>query len=293
MLLEYAIRIRNTTDKRCTEQKKMNDDNDLFEVILPSIISSIESTNTLSLFLSDKKKSRGIPKYRQRVSWDIFAYDMIYDGTFFSTTRMPSVESFNKLVALLTPHFPESSTRRYNSDIRNISIESKVYSTLRYLAGGQALDVHKNMGFSIISYRRIIKETIDAINNCSELDIILPVGEALDEVYVGFKNSSGDLDIDSDSITKPPPFKGCVGAVDGFLALIDRPYFWKGNPEDFYSGHYAHLGLNVQAMCDHECRFTYFKVAAPGKTPDSTAFFGCEELSTWLDDLPTGMNNVL
>ena len=55
MLLEYAIRIRNTTDKRCTEQKKMNDDNDLFEVILPSIISSIESTNTLSLFLSDKK----------------------------------------------------------------------------------------------------------------------------------------------------------------------------------------------------------------------------------------------
>ena len=145
--------------------KKMNDDNDLFEVILPSIISSIESTNTLSLFLSDKKKSRGIPKYRQRVSWDIFAYDMIYDGTFFSTTRMPSVESFNKLVALLTPHFPESSTRRYNSDIRNISIKSKVYSTLRYLAGGQGLDVHKNMGFSIISYRRIIKETIDTASN--------------------------------------------------------------------------------------------------------------------------------
>ena len=105
MLLEYAIRIRNATDKRCTEQKKMNDDNDLFEVILPSIISSIESTNTLSLFLSNKNNSRRTPKYRQRVSWDIFAYDMIYDGTFFSTTRMPSVESFNKLVEWLTPHF--------------------------------------------------------------------------------------------------------------------------------------------------------------------------------------------
>ena len=215
---------------------------------------------------------------------------MIYDGTFFSTTRMPSVESFNKLVEWLTPHFPESSTRRYNSEVRKISIEAKVYSTLRYLAGGQGLDVHKNMGFSIISYRRIIIETIDAINKCCELDIILPVGETLDEVYVGFKNTSGDFDIDSDSTTKPPPFKGCVGAVDGFLALIDKPFPWKGNPEDFYSGHYAHLGLNVQAMCDHECRFTYFKVAAPGKTPDSTAFFGCEELLTWLDELPTGKN---
>ena len=77
---------------------------------------------------------------------------MIYDGTFFSTTRMPSVESFNKLVELLTPHFLESSTRRYNSDVRMISIQAKVYRTLRYLAGGQGLDVHKNMGLSIISY---------------------------------------------------------------------------------------------------------------------------------------------
>ena len=51
--MQYEYEIQLTSDAQ--NNKKMNDDNDLFEVIIPSIISSIESTNTLSLFLSDKK----------------------------------------------------------------------------------------------------------------------------------------------------------------------------------------------------------------------------------------------
>ena len=80
------------------------------------------------------------------------------------------------------------------------------------------------MGFSILSYRRVIVETFDAIDKCSELDVVLPKWEVLNEVYEGLKSASGDFDIDSDLVTKPPPLRGCVGAVDGFLALIDKSY---------------------------------------------------------------------
>ena len=266
-------------------------DTDILRVILPTIAEYIQLSDTLFATL-DSVRGRAPKRFRERVDRSKFLHDMTFDGTFTATTRMPSVESFQKLVNLLSPLFPENATRNYYSRKTTIPVEVKIYSALRYMAGGQGLDVHKNMGYSIKSFRRIINQTIDAINNCTELSIELPTGNALKEIHDGFKDSSGDYDIASDSISKPPPFRGCVGAVDGFLALIDKPSPWDGNSEDFFSGHYAHLGLNVQAMCDHECRFTFFKVAAPGKTPDSTAFCGCHELLEWLDGLQTGIYSI-
>ncbi len=44
------------------------------------------------------------------------------------------------------------------------------------------------------------------------------------------------------------------------------------NVTSFFSGHYQCYGLNVQAVCDHECRFTYIAIAVPGGQPDITAF---------------------
>jgi hypothetical protein len=41
------------------------------------------------------------------------------------------------------------------------------------------------------------------------------------------------------------------------------------NVTAFFSGHY---GFNVQAICDHECRFLSVAIAAPGGQPDITAF---------------------
>ena len=46
----------------------------------------------------------------------------------------------------------------------------------------------------------------------------------------------------------------------------------EGNPRSYFSGHYNKHGLNVQAACDSRCRFIFFSIAAPGKTPDQLAF---------------------
>lgn len=45
-----------------------------------------------------------------------------------------------------------------------------------------------------------------------------------------------------------------------------------GNVRAYFSGHYHHMGLNVQAACDSSCRFIYFAVAAPGGSSDLWAF---------------------
>jgi hypothetical protein len=44
---------------------------------------------------------------------------------------------------------------------------------------------------------------------------------------------------------------GCVGAVDGWLCLIQCPGKKEvSNPNSYFSGHYKCHGANVQACCD-------------------------------------------
>jgi hypothetical protein len=44
-----------------------------------------------------------------------------------------------------------------------------------------------------------------------------------------------------------------------------------GNVGAYFSGHYCTYGVNVQAICDADCCFTFFCIALPGKTNDSVA----------------------
>ena len=114
---------------------------------------------------------------------------------------------------------------------------------------------------------------------CPHLDIKLPeTQDELEEIHDGFEKQSlhGIM-------------KGCIGAIDGFLALIQTPIASDvGNVNDYFSGHYRHTGLNCQAMCDHLCRFTYFGVVAPGRTHDSAAFNDAFELKQFVEKLIPG-----
>ena len=55
----------------------------------------------------------------------------------------------------------------------------------------------------------------------------------------------------------------------------------------YFSGHYCTYGVNIQAMCDDDCRFTFFSLAAPGKTNDNVAIKKTS-LPAWLESLPPG-----
>jgi hypothetical protein len=43
------------------------------------------------------------------------------------------------------------------------------------------------------------------------------------------------------------------------------------NVRSYFSGHYQKYGINIQACCDAQCRFTFLGVGGPGVTKDRTA----------------------
>jgi hypothetical protein len=59
----------------------------------------------------------------------------------------------------------------------------------------------------------------------------------------------------------------------------------------YFSGHYQCSSVNVQAICNAKCRFTYLSVRFPGGTGDSRAFYG-SSLKDFLDEIPRGFYTV-
>jgi len=67
--------------------------------------------------------------------------------------------------------------------------------------------------------------------------------------------------------------KGCVACLDCFLLQIKVPSKSEtGNVKAYFSGHYQTHGINIQAACDHQCRFVYAALAVPGEANDIAAY---------------------
>jgi hypothetical protein len=140
--------------------------------------------------------------------------------------------------------------------------ELRLYSSLRYLAGGSYLDIHFFCGISETTFYSSIWRVIDLINECTELDVVFPQTLAQCQAAAeGFRSvSAGDAIIN------------CVSVVDGLLVRIATPSKKEAkNVRSFFSGHYQVYGINVQAACDHLCRFTFLGVAGPGVMSDREA----------------------
>ena len=119
---------------------------------------------------------------------------------------------------------------------------------------------------------------MDAILSCDDLAYHFPSSdEQIQQVANEFKKQStrGVLD-------------GCVGCLDGFLLQIRTPSAREtGHVKSYFSGHYRMYGVNIQAVCDSQCRFTYVSVAAPGGTNDIVAFRKTT-LHNIVEELPLG-----
>ena len=135
---------------------------------------------------------------------------------------------------------------------------------------GKASDQKHIFGLSRAEVYRDIHSFLKAVNEAPELSIVLPVTpEEWEKLRSGFaKKSYNEL------------FHGCVGALDGFFQPCNAPTRREsfGNVLAYYSGHYESYGLNCQAACDADLKFTFFGVVGPGKTNDNVAFPRCVEL---------------
>ena len=151
-----------------------------------------------------------------------------------------------------------------------------LYCKLCYLAGATYLDIIDFASISTSSFYRIVHKTIHTINLMDELLINFPQTMAECRAAVaGFTN-----------ISYQSAIANCIGALDRYLVAINTPpSLVVGNVQSHFSGHYQHYGVNVQAICDHLCHFTYFAFASPGSVNDHD---GIKETS-----LPLLLCNVL
>jgi DDE superfamily endonuclease len=99
-------------------------------------------------------------------------------------------------------------------------------------------------------------------NNCPQLSVNFP--STIEQVYEAaevFQSiSSNDAIINS------------VAVVDGYHLKIKIPAKLAiANTRSCFSGHYQSYGLNVQAACDHQCRFVCIGVAGTTNMGDRDA----------------------
>ena len=94
------------------------------------------------------------------------------------------------------------------------------------------------------------------------MNCLIPESEAIESAAREFEALSSNGGI-----------KGCVACLDGYLLGIQVPAIRETrNVKAYFSGHYQSYGINIQAACDHKCRFVYVGVAALGGVNDISAF---------------------
>jgi hypothetical protein len=223
------------------------------------------------------KKKRNASTFDQRLSWSVFCQKHVLRGSFKRRLRMTK-ESFDKLLSFI---YEDLLVKEVMAEMRGGSIipEICLYCTLRWLAGGSYLDVTDVAGISQPSFYRVVWKTIYAIVKAPELSIKWPkTGQEIRDAISGFT-----------SISDNGVISNCAGVGDGFLLRIRVPNKKEvGNVRSFFSGHYQCYGINIQAVCDHNSRFIYISMAAPGVSKDRDAAKQCG-LTELVEGLPRGV----
>jgi hypothetical protein len=211
-------------------------------------------TEDLAIFLSCIGKQR-IPKWQlDRLNWNNHVSHQMHTDEFTQKYRM-TLETFNKLCEILRPDITVDPIKSQNSTPRSLPIYPELVMAIgiRWLAGGSYHDIKDFCGVSKSSFYRVRNLFLDACLAADEIKIQFPSTTAqLNETASGFASRSTHL-----------VFLKCVGALDGLLVKIVEPSNVT-NQRDYFSGHYQHMGINIQAMCDSKCRFIYVAVGGPG-----------------------------
>ena len=262
----------------------MSESNEILDFnVLYAAVEEENIASTVLLFAMAYRAWKSIPVQRnkslyvQRLHWEEYSALHVQRGTFKRRLRM-SKHSFDKLLEMIAFRLIVSE-RQASKRGGAIIPELCLYCTIRYLAGGSYLDICDVAGISTSSFYRIIWKTMKILNSTRDLRIHFPTTrEEIAQAMSDFASISYDMAIIN-----------CVGVVDGYLMRIRVPTKKEaGNVRSYFSGHYQCYGVNVQAVADHNSRFLYIGLAAPGVTADRDAIEQCNKLYDAIENLPFG-----
>jgi DDE superfamily endonuclease len=216
------------------------------------------------LVMEEERNRRQSQHVRDRIEWRTHVNGLHAEGAFYETYRM-SEAAFDRLCGLMEPHCEVNEVMSLRSSCGKtpISIQLTLHCVIRWLIGSSWVDIRLTIGISSPSFYRIISKGMTAILKVAELSYKFPsTPEEARNAAWGFK-----------SVSTHKLFDGCVGAVDGYFLETTTPREYEcGNVKAFFSGHYGRYGVNVQAACDHRCRFISVAIQSPGGTNDIVAF---------------------
>jgi hypothetical protein len=174
--------------------------------------------------------------------------------------------SFQKLLNLVRDDIAvKNEQNAINSSGSAISPETRLYATLRWLAGGSYLDICLAFGLDQTNFygrNYILWRTIEALDKRFVLGFSLdPL--VLEKVAADFQETShGQL-------------QGCVSAIDGWICRTRRPSRKEaGMAVKSYRNRKNMWGILVLAGCDAKCRFNIFSCQWSGGTHDCLAWEG-------------------
>ena len=234
----------------------------------------------LTANLADSTRGGRLPyQVLTRNSWKTFRTEKeeAAGGLFRRTFRM-SPDQFDDLFALVKGELAKDKSRHPTPN-RPIEPEERLLIALRFIAGGQAVDLVNIAPVALNTVYHIVWSTMRVLIKCDALKFIFDIGEkaCADRAADFAKRSSA-----------PHIFCKVAGVMDGlFIRIAGRSRRESGNPRAFHSGHKHGFGLNLQVICDAYCRVLDASCNTPGCTNDSSAY----RLSSFrklVDALPDG-----
>jgi hypothetical protein len=206
-----------------------------------------------------------------RTDWDGHVAAKLREKSWHTYYHMP-VNVFDKLHALIFVE-SESDTLLAHRKARNstrmgpIQTQVKLAATLRELFGEKRKSMCDVFKFAPTSARESFMNVIDRINSCPALDGGI---YSTDQSMATLATRAFEF---SRRSTHPTVFRHCVGAIDGLFIKTRQPTRKEvGNVRAYYSGFKKSFGLNMQGVCNAQCRFVGFACNTPGSTNDYVAF---------------------
>jgi hypothetical protein len=164
-----------------------------------------------------------------------------------------------------------------------ISARTKLYCTLRWLAGGSSLDICDLFGvgrgsFYVDSIFGVLWPTIRAIDLA--FDLGFPILE-MDRLSAEFAEFSRDR------------LSGCVIAIDGWYCPTRAPYDNETqNITTYYNRHQGYGLVVLAGCCDARLKFTMFNVNSCGSTNDCLTYSMCQMRDVIENDINSDQYNL-
>ena len=223
------------------------------------------------------EKFRDTPVSEKRLDWDAHCQKLQRRRKLSRHYRLPALKVLLANALKVSAGWSSSlSVWHGAAHTSPFSAELRLSMTMRYLAGESYLDIALIHACTFQRFHPSIDGTLAALNTLPHLDNMHFSRDLASEERQGLGGGlQPDLSRRAHGMSR--------GALDGLLIPIECPRQagdFGGqeacyNPLSYYcrKGFYA---VNVQAICDAHCRFSYVSIQTPGTTHDSLAFSLCD-----------------